>query len=167
MELGILPESDDWMAWDFNFPRKPSIDAGRDAAADLNDVKMGVKSWSDIWGELGTDAPTAAFRKALDVAELLKAKKAVEEMLTAEFGEPVTIPDSYMFSLSPNPTTQTDAPGVDEGAEPSEPISASPEDERPVEEPVGDEAAGGDEPVEKEDSAETRPRGRDLLGAQT
>jgi Phage portal protein, lambda family len=169
MDLGILPESDDWMAWDFNFPRKPSIDAGRDAAADLNDIKMGVKSWSDIWGELGTDATTAAFRKALDVAEMLKAKKAIEQMLSEEFGEPVTIPDSYMFSLSPNPTTQTDAPGVDEGAQPAEPGPAGePAIEEPaLTEPVGDEGAGGEDPVEKEDSAEIRPRGRDLLGAQT
>jgi hypothetical protein len=178
IEEGILPASDDWMAWDFNMPRKPSIDAGRDAAADLNDIKMGVKSWSDIWGELGTDATTAAFRKALDVGELLKAKKAVEAMLSEEFSEPVTIPDSYMFSLSPNPTTQPDAPGVDSGPEPvehgeepTEPVE-EPAEEVPPEEPeppvpVGDEAEGGNKPVVKEDSAETRPRGRDLLGAQT
>ena len=173
MELGILPESEDWMAWDFNFPRKPSIDAGRDAAADLNDIKMGVKSWSDIWGELGSDATTAAFRKALDVAELLKAKRAVEAMLSAEFGEPVTIPDSYMFSLSPNPTTQTDAPGVDVAAEPEEAEEPQEEPEESIEEEaetsqsVQEDVQGGEKPVEKEDSAETRPKGRDLLGAQT
>jgi hypothetical protein len=176
MELGILPQSEDWMAWDFNYPRKPSIDAGRDAAADLNDVKMGVKSWSDIWGELGTDAPSAAMRKALDVAELLKAKRSVEQLLASEFGEPVTIPDSYMFSLSPNPTTQPDAAGVDtateEEGEPEQPeeqpLEEEPIDTEEVDKQVGQEAsAGGDKPVEKEDSAETRPRGRDLLGAQT
>jgi hypothetical protein len=164
------------MAWDFNFPRKPSIDAGRDAKADLDDIKMGVKSWSDIWGELGSDATTAAFRKALDVGELLKAKRAVEAMLSAEFGQPVTIPDSYMFSLSPNPTTQTDAPGVDAPEEPTEPEEVEQPEEEPEEpleeepdslESTQEEAQGGEQPVEKEDSAETRPKGRDLFGAHT
>jgi hypothetical protein len=81
-----------------------------------------------------------------------------------------------MFSLSPNPTTQPDAAGVDtateEEGEPEQPeeqpLEEEPIDTEEVDKQVGQEAsAGGDKPVEKEDSAETRPRGRDLLGAQT
>jgi hypothetical protein len=104
IELGILPENDDWMEWEFSLPRKPSIDAGRDAQQDREDLKAGIRTWTDIHAELGTDTETQAFRKAMDLVMMLRAKKMAEELYLEETGEEISLPDSYMFQFTPNAT---------------------------------------------------------------
>jgi hypothetical protein len=102
IELGILPENEDWMEWEFSFPRKPSIDAGRDAQQDREDLKAGIRTWTDIHAELGTDTETQAFRKAMDLVAMLRAKRMAEQIYLEETGEKITLPDSYMFQFTPN-----------------------------------------------------------------
>jgi len=127
IDLGILPESEGWMEWDFSTPRKPSIDAGRDAQQDREDIKLGVKTWSDVHGELGTTTEIQAFRKAMDLVQMFKAKLAAEKAYEIMTGEQITLPDDYMFLLTPNglagqpgaepgKETKEDSPDLDEGS---------------------------------------------------
>jgi hypothetical protein len=102
IEIGILDYDESWMEFEFTSPKKPSIDASRNSASDINDIKMGVQSWSDIHGSLGTDTATVAFRKAMDVVEFLKAKKMAQDLYKQDTGETISIPDDYMFNLFPN-----------------------------------------------------------------
>lgn len=171
IELGILPENDDWMQWEFSFPKKPSIDAGRDAQQDREDLKACVRTWSDIHAELGTDTETQAFRKAMDLVAMLTAKKKAEQIYEEQTGEPITLPDSYMFMFTPNasatasvtaeqePNGETNGQGgnnKEEGAEtgPSEAAAT---------EAAGTE--GAEEEIEKTPADEDEQR--DLLQSQT
>jgi hypothetical protein len=108
IEAGVLEYDESWMDWDINLPKKPSVDASRSSADDINDVKYGIKAWSDVWGEMGTDAQTQTLRKAMDVIEFMKAKKIAQDLYEAETGETIVIPDDYLFNIFPNgsPTPQ-------------------------------------------------------------
>lgn len=181
IELGILPDNPEWMEWEFTLPKKPSIDAGRDAQQDREDLKACIRTWSDIHGELGTDTATQAFRKAMDLVEMLRAKRMAERLYELETGEPISLPDSYMFQFTPNANAPgsmvegddaqvtngngngqpADGPGDD--IPPSAPVDSSSDDSNGDGNGDGDDA--GDDEVDKADTSQ--PKGRDLLGAQT
>ena len=178
IELGILPENEDWMEFEFSLPRKPSIDAGRDAQQDREDLKAGIRTWSDIHAELGTDTETQAFRKAMDLVAMLRSKRLAEQMLLEETGEKILLPDSYMFQFTPNATaassgtaaTQpgaepTSEPGAEPGTEPAEPGELEAEGTSQGEESGLErgETEAGEEEIEKTDTDAQK----DLLGAQT
>jgi len=175
IELGILSENEDWMDWEFSLPRKPSIDAGRDAQQDREDLKAGIRTWTDIHAELGTDTDTQAFRKAMDLVAMLRAKRMAEQVYFEQTGEQITLPDSYMFQFNPNApaasTVQGDGPSGQEQTEPAgEPEAGSDpaelEAEGTTNEDSGfesDEPAAGDEELEKTETDVEK----DLLGAQT
>lgn len=165
IELGILPGSEDWMEWDFSMPRKPSIDAGRDAQQDREDIKMGVKSWSDLAADLGGDVETLAFRKALDVLEMLKAKKLAEDMYEEQTGVQIVIPDDYMFMLTPNGAAGQ--PGaVPAGGDNSDlqKLEPDPEEKKDDELEAENEDEGGDAAIDEETVEESKER--ELLGAE-
>jgi Bacteriophage capsid protein len=142
VDLKILPESEDWMEWDFSFPRKPSIDAGRDAQQDREDIKMGVKSWSDIHEELGTTTEVQAFRKAMDLVQMFSAKRAAEQAYEIMTGQAITLPDDYMFLLTPNGTAGQ--PGSEPGPQ-TEPEPVPPDKDTTEQEEAEETDKGGDE----------------------
>ena len=166
------------MEFEFSLPRKPSIDAGRDAQQDREDLKAGIRTWSDIHAELGTDTETQAFRKAMDLVAMLRSKRLAEQMLLEETGEKIILPDSYMFQFTPNATAAssstaaaepgtepTSEPGAEPGAEPAEPGELEAEgtgagDDSGLE---PGETQAGEEEIEKTDTDAQK----DLLGAQT
>jgi Phage portal protein, lambda family len=178
IELGILSENEDWMEWEFSLPRKPSIDAGRDAQQDREDLKAGIRTWTDIHAELGTDTETQAFRKAMDLVAMLRAKRMAEQVYFEQTGEHISLPDSYMFQFTPNATAAS-SNGIDVN-DPSQfvRLSNEPEDQGTAEpgeleaegtgesegtgqEPEADQA--GDEEIEKTESTQDT----NLVGAQT
>jgi hypothetical protein len=180
IELGILPENDEWMEWEFSFPKKPSIDAGRDAQQDREDLKACIRTWSDIHGELGTDTETQAFRKAMDLVAMLRAKKMAETLYEQETGEPITLPDSYMFQFTPNASAQSSISDEDNtqgngvvsngNGQPEQPegVSSEPDTGPSADEPGDDQAddeGAGDEEIEKTGGSDDEQK--DLLGAQT
>lgn len=164
IEIGLLPANDEWMEWEFSFPKKPSIDAGRDAQQDREDLKACVRTWSDIHAELGTDTETQAFRKAMDLVAMLTAKKMAEQIYEEQTGEPIVLPDSYMFQFTPNASA-----GSSGGAEPDgagaggEGSGAEPDDGKAA----ATEAAGtgGEGEIEKTGGEDDEQR--DKMGAQT
>src|SRR5246127_158050 len=162
IELGILPENEDWMDWEFSLPRKPSIDAGRDAQQDREDLKACIRTWTDIHAELGTDTETQAFRKAMDLVAMLRAKRMAEQIYLEETGEKISLPDSYMFQFTPNASAGSSAttaepvtePGTEPGTEPAEPGEAETEGTSTGEQSGVEpgEIEAGDEEVEKTES---------------
>jgi hypothetical protein len=183
IELGILPENEEWMEWEFSLPRKPSIDAGRDADQDREDLKAGIRTWTDIHTELGTDTETQAFRKAMDLVAMLRAKKMAEQIYLEETGEQIVLPDSYMFQFTPNATAASSTVESDESSINGQAANnGGPSDDGQVAtdtEPAAAEAEGtgegedsglepaeesaGDEEVEKTESSQEK----DVLGAQS
>ena len=162
-EQGFIPKSDEWMEWDFSMPRKPSIDAGRDAQQDREDIKMGVKTWSDVAGELGTTVDALATRKAMDLLAWFKAKKMAEELYEIETGETIVLPDDYMFMLTPNGSAgQPGAvvPGTIAGQPETEASNEKTDEEQAAE----DEDKGSGEAEPAEDDEEDKEQA--LLGSQ-
>jgi hypothetical protein len=185
IELGILPENEEWMEWEFSFPKKPSIDAGRDAQQDREDLKACVRTWTDIHGELGTDTETQAFRKAMDLVAMLRAKRMAEQIYLEETGETISLPDSYMFQFTPNANAAAESqvngengqsanngaaanngrPANDAEPEETESEGTAPSDEEEAAAENDDDDGAGQEEIEKTGGDEDKQR--DLMGAQT
>jgi len=161
IELGILPENEDWMEWEFSLPRKPSIDAGRDAQQDREDLKACIRTWSDIHAELGTDTETQAYRKAMDLVAMLRAKRMAEQLYEQETGEKIILPDSYMFQFTPNATAQAATVEPDQAEIPEDNVEIAEDDEESGFEPGETEA--GEEEIGKNES---RDPDQSLLEAQ-
>jgi hypothetical protein len=175
IELGILPETEDWAEWEFSLPKKPSIDAGRDAQQDREDLKAGIRTWSDIHAELGTDTETQAFRKAMDLVAMLRAKKMAEQVYFEQTGEQITLPDAYMFMFTPNASGEASSAGApgeqmpaNGNGEPGELEAEGTGDQSETGEESENagqtgEPESGEEEIEKTDTDVNQ----DLLGAQT
>jgi lambda family phage portal protein len=89
---GELPSNDEWNKVNWVTPRRVTVDAGRESAANQKDIAMGLKTLSDHFAELGMDPREEIRRRASD-AKLLKDT-------AAEFGVPV----SMLYQPSNNPT---------------------------------------------------------------
>src|ERR1700751_440563 len=161
IELGLLPETEDWMEWEFSLPRKPSIDAGRDAQQDREDLKACIRPWPDIHAGLGTDTETQAFRKAMDLVAMLRAKRMAEQIYLEETGEKISLPDSYMFQFTPNASAGSSATIAEPATEPGTEPSTEPADpgETETEGTAGEQSSvepgeiqSGDEEIEKTES---------------
>jgi len=166
------------MDWEFSLPRKPSIDAGRDAQQDREDLKAGIRTWTDIHAELGTDTETQAFRKAMDLVAMLEAKRTAEQIYFKKTGEQIILPDSYMFQFTPNATaaaSTVEGDQLENGQAQPEPAGdtetladepAELEAEGTTDEDSGAQSAAeeaGEEEIEKAES----DREENLLGAQS
>lgn len=53
IKLGQLESNDEWYAWDFAMPARMSVDYGRDAAADREDYKLGLRNLTSLLAEQG------------------------------------------------------------------------------------------------------------------
>jgi capsid protein len=88
---GDLPPNDEWHKVNWVTPRRVTVDAGRESAANQKDIAMGLKTLSDHFSELGMDPKEEIRRRASD-AKLLKDT-------ADEFGVPV----SMLYQPSNNP----------------------------------------------------------------
>lgn len=53
MRAGAIPFSPDWFDWEFSMPAKFSVDMGRDSQNRREDVKVGLRAFSEVLGEDG------------------------------------------------------------------------------------------------------------------
>ena len=77
---GEIKYAPDWTQGEWQFPPWPTIDVGREAAADLNDWKAGLLSKATIFAENGQDAEE---QEAVIVAEADRTIKQAQELATA------------------------------------------------------------------------------------
>jgi capsid protein len=74
---GDLPDDPKWNEVSWTTPKSVTVDAGRDAANDRNDVEMGLLSMSELYAQRGLDFRTEMDKRANDMAFIIdKAKKA-------------------------------------------------------------------------------------------
>jgi lambda family phage portal protein len=88
---GDLPSNDNWYKVNWVTPRRVSVDAGRESAANQKDVEMGLKTLSDAYAELGMDYRQEVRRRAADA-------KLINDT-AAEFG----VPPSAIFAPANTP----------------------------------------------------------------
>jgi len=74
---GELPDDPKWNEVSWTTPKSVTVDAGRDAANDRNDVEMGLLSMSELYAQRGLDFRTEMDKRANDMAFIIeKAKQA-------------------------------------------------------------------------------------------
>lgn len=105
ISVGLLPESAEFWRVSWVTPRRVTVDAGRDAKANRDDIIAGIKTWGDHFAELGADFEEEMTRRADQAAFILN--------LARERG----IPETLLYNPSPN---STPAAPVADAAEPDE-----------------------------------------------
>jgi capsid protein len=74
---GDIPDDPKWNEVSWTTPKSVTVDAGRDAANDRNDVEMGLLSMSELYAQRGLDFRTEMDKRASDMAFIIeKAKTA-------------------------------------------------------------------------------------------
>ena len=74
---GEIPDDPKWNEVSWTTPKSVTVDAGRDAANDRNDVEMGLLSMSELYAQRGLDFRTEMDKRANDMAFIIeKAKTA-------------------------------------------------------------------------------------------
>lgn len=94
---------DDWWKWDFNMPRKFSVDEGKDAAQRREDFKIGFKNKGDVISEEGKNEEQMEDERIEAVFRYEKKIKAREEM------EGFTVDRRKFEMLTPNDMQAKDA----------------------------------------------------------
>lgn len=74
---GELPDDPMWADASWTTPKSVTVDAGRDAANDRNDVEMGLMSMSELYAQRGLDFRKEMQKRAADMVFIIEeAKKA-------------------------------------------------------------------------------------------
>lgn len=72
---GELPDDPMWNEVSWTTPKSVTVDAGRDAANDRNDVEMGLLSMSELYAQRGLDFRSEMDKRANDMAFIIKKAK--------------------------------------------------------------------------------------------
>jgi lambda family phage portal protein len=91
MQRNLIPQNENWWRVEWQRPAAASVDYGREAAANLNDVRAGLRTYSEDYAERGLEWKDALRQRATEAKYLSE--------LAAEFG---LSPDS-IATFSPNP----------------------------------------------------------------
>lgn len=97
MQRGLIPQNENWWRVDWQRPAAASVDYGREAAANLNDVRAGLRTYAEDYSERGHEWKDQLRQRAVEAKYLAD--------LAAEFG---ISPDS-IATFSPNPAPPTPA----------------------------------------------------------
>jgi lambda family phage portal protein len=97
MQRGLIPQNDNWWRVEWQRPAAASVDYGREAQANLNDVRAGLRTYSEDYSERGLEWKDALRQRAAEAKYLAD--------LAAEFG----ISADSIATFNPNPAPATPA----------------------------------------------------------
>jgi capsid protein len=95
MQRGLIPQNDNWFKVEWQRPAAASVDYGREAAANLNDVRSGLRTYSEDYSERGLEWKDQLRQRATEAKYLAE--------LAAEFG----ISADSIATFNPNPAPVT------------------------------------------------------------
>ena len=98
---GEIAPNENWHRVNWVTPRRVTVDAGREAAANQKDIEMGIKTLSDHYAEQGMGVVDETRRRAADARLIIDTAK--------EFNVPV----SMLWKPSNTPNADIDAAGAD------------------------------------------------------
>jgi len=75
---GDLPDDPKWTEVSWTTPKSVTVDAGRDAANDRNDVEMGLLSMSELYAQRGLDFRSEMDKRANDMNFIIEKAKAAK-----------------------------------------------------------------------------------------
>ena len=113
IKRGDIPASDDWHKVVWQRPAKISVDIGREAAANRDDIRTGIRSVAEDAGERGIDWMELRDQKEREATDLIERARRLSERhdISMEFAA------SLMGSSSPNPPTDPEPPAEEEDDE--------------------------------------------------
>ena len=95
MQRGSIPQNENWWKVEWQKPAAASVDYGREAQANLNDVRAGLRTYSEDYSERGLEWKDSLRQRAVEAKYLAD--------LATEFG---VSPDS-IATFNPNPAPVT------------------------------------------------------------
>jgi len=143
IEKGKLPAVDGWeKSFAFVYPRRISVDAGRESNANRSDIEFGLKRLKDDFAERGLNFSKEVRGRAQDFAEIMRVSKETGVPLEFFFKPGFAwLTPAFSPSTKKGTAEASPAPGVEDG-EPEDPS-------------VEDDSEGEDddstEPVDEED----------------
>jgi capsid protein len=91
IENGQLPMDKDFLKWSVTYPPKLSVDEGRDVTGELNALKAGTTTYSEIYGKSGFD-----WKTSID-------QRIIEEKYITDKCQESGLDPAMVFQRSPNP----------------------------------------------------------------
>ena len=93
MQQGLLPQNDNWWKVEWQRPAAASVDYGREAAANLNDVRSGLRTYSEDYSERG-----------LEWKDQLR-QRATEAKYLADLAAEFKLHPDQIATFNPNPAS--------------------------------------------------------------
>lgn len=93
MSRGLIPQNENWWRVEWQRPAAASVDYGREAAANLNDVRAGLRTYSEDYSERG-----------LEWKDQLR-QRAVEAKYLAELAAEFQLHPDQIATFNPNPAS--------------------------------------------------------------
>jgi lambda family phage portal protein len=93
MQRGLIPQNDNWFKVEWQRPAAASVDYGREAAANLNDVRSGLRTYSEDYSERG-----------LEWKDQLR-QRATEAKFLAELAAEYQLHPDQIATFNPNPAS--------------------------------------------------------------
>jgi lambda family phage portal protein len=100
MQQGLIEQNDNWWKVEWQRPAAASVDYGREAAANLNDVRSGLRTYSEDYSERGLEWKDQLRQRATEAKYLAD--------LSAEFG--ISADSIATFNPNPAPPVAGQAP---------------------------------------------------------
>jgi capsid protein len=116
-DLTVPKGMDRWWQAAYHTPKQTTIDAGRDSAADREDLKLGLTTYAEIYASRGDDWQEAIDQKIAEQsyirAKCAEAGIPVSEIQFIQNQQPAATPPSEPPADAPAPTTETPAPQLE------------------------------------------------------
>ena len=93
MQRGLMPQNDNWFKVEWQRPAAASVDYGREAAANLNDVRSGLRTYSEDYSERG-----------LEWKDQLR-QRATEAKYLADLAAEFKLHPDQIATFNPNPAS--------------------------------------------------------------
>ena len=93
MQRGLLPQNENWWRVEWQRPAAASVDYGREAQANLNDVRAGLRTYSEDYSERG-----------LEWKDQLR-QRAVEAKFLADLANEYQLHPDQIATFNPNPAS--------------------------------------------------------------
>jgi hypothetical protein len=115
MELGIIPKktTKDWMSWSFSTGNQLTIDGGNEAKADVENIKLGLDTYSNVCAKQGRDYYDVFTQTKVEGVEMVK----LAEEMAKETGKSFDFCFGWMTQRTPNGNSVSTAPPQEEKPE--------------------------------------------------
>jgi capsid protein len=91
MQRGYIPQNENWWKVEWQTPAAASVDYGREAQANLNDVRAGLRTYAEDYAERGRE-----WKDEL-------RQRAVEAKYLAELAQEFDLTPDSIATFNPNP----------------------------------------------------------------